>query len=68
MKVYQKYSSVSESFLYEFKHNNRIGYKFYYDWWLDLKDLDVHSLRLDQQLKIDKITELHMRSLSKKKR
>jgi hypothetical protein len=66
MTVKQKYSSVSESFLYEFELNNRMGYKWYYGWWQQLKDLSAHNLRLDQQMKIDKILELHMRMLKKK--
>ena len=68
MTVKQKYSSVSEGFLYEFEITNRMGYKYYYKWWQDVKDLPANSLRLDQQLKVDKILCLHMTVLAKKPR
>ena len=69
MKVKNKYSSVSEQFLFEFTLNeSRMNFnRYHYAFWMSVKELDTRELTLDEQIRIDKILDLHTRTLRRPK-
>lgn len=67
MTVKQKYSHISETLLYELSLTEQRGLKHHYAYWISVKDRPTSELKLSDLLRIDKISELHLRLLRRKR-
>jgi hypothetical protein len=57
MKVKQKYTNISESFLYELALSQIRGKKHYYAFWLSIKEESVNNLNFEETLYLSKLED-----------
>jgi hypothetical protein len=65
--VVQKYSSISESFLYELYINNMMGVKHHYAFWMSIKNVLVKDLTFEEVMRLSKIEDVQNKAFKKPK-
>ena len=65
MLVKQKYTSISESFLYELSLSNMHGKKHYYKFWMSIKETPVKQLKFADFMYLSKIEDCQAKAFKK---
>ena len=65
MLVKEKYSGVSESYLFELQETKSMGRKHYYAFWCSVKNIDVKFLKFEDLMYLSKIEDAQAKAFKR---